>query len=220
MSRPSDIPSGFLKQLARHGGNALSAVLNRVIHLDPESRNQLETLEGKRLRLDLTGTAQSIGVTIEDRQIHLRALEESEMTPEAWQADTVVSGRPGDLFAAAAPEWGHSQSGVTIQGDTALARKLQKLFQQLDPDWEAPLARALGDVDGHQVDSALRAGRAWFDHAGRSTAAAARDYVRHESEQMVTAAEFNAFSREVEDTRDEVDRAAARLNRLEANRKP
>lgn len=214
MDQRSD--TDILQQLLHRGGEAVSGLVNRVLQLDPASAQRLAALEGKRLRLDLTGSGQSVLVLVSDRQLRLSLLSARE-AGESIEPDTVVSGRPGDLFAAAAPDWGHSDSGVTIRGDTGLARDLQKLLQQLDPDWEAPLAQLLGDVAGHQVAKFARAGRSWLQRAAESTAAAGQDFLRYENDALVSAPEFDRFSEQVETTRDAVDRAEARLKRLESH---
>ena len=74
----------------------------------------------------------------------------------------VISGSPAALFTMAAPEglgdWGSEGSRVTITGDANLARDLERLFSQLDPDWEGSLSRVFGDVWGHQVAAGIRTG--------------------------------------------------------------
>ena len=88
------------------------------------------------------------------------------------EPDTVISGSPAALFTMAAPEglgdWGSEGSRVSITGDANLARDLERLFSQLDPDWEGSLSRVFGDVWGHQVAAGIRTG------AGQARQAAER----------------------------------------------
>ena len=86
----------------------------------------------------------------------VRVRLESDGTP-----DTVISGTPVALFSMAEPDdadWGLPESKVQINGDATLARDLERIFRNLDPDWEGPLAGLLGDVAGHQAAQGIRQG--------------------------------------------------------------
>lgn len=188
-------------------GRIISDGLNRVLALDSRARERAAALNGRSLLLDLRGTGLLLRLSFHDTGVELAEARAEET------ADTIVRGGPGDLFAAALPEWGARDSRVSIEGDTQLARSLQKLFGELDPDWEAPLSRLLGDVAGYQVAGLIRAGSEWMRNAARSSAAMGRDYLRTESRMLADPHAFETFRIEVENLRDATERLEARVRR-------
>lgn len=132
----------------------LETAINHVLQLDIESPSRVKKLEGKLLQVDLKGLNITLFFTFKHGVVKVRL--EADTTP-----DTVISGTPVALFSMAEPEeadWGLPDSKVQINGDASLARDLERIFSQLDPDWEGPLAGMLGDVAGHQAAQGIRQG--------------------------------------------------------------
>lgn len=194
---------------------AVEAAVNRVLAMDVRSVERLERLEGKLLQLDLEGLAITLYFQF--------AFSVVEVTLDAdREPDARISGTPTALFSLAAPAdgkgWGTPGSGVRIEGDANLARDLAKVFEQLDPDWQATLDRLLGETLGYQVGQGLRQGAdglrrtldGVFDLAGR--------FLREESGELAEQNDIDSFNREVDDLRDGVDRLEVRLSRVERRR--
>lgn len=194
---------------------ALEAGINRVLAMDEQSVERLERLEGKVLQLDLEGLAITLYFQFAFSVVEVGLDAERE-------ADARISGTPTALFNLAAPVdgegWGAPGSGVRIEGDATLARDLGKVFEQLDPDWQASLDRVLGETLGYQVGQGLRQGAdglrrtldGVFDMAGR--------FLRDESGELAEQEAIDGFNRGVDDLRDGVDRLDVRLARVERRR--
>lgn len=191
---------------------ALEGAVNRVLALDPAAAGRMDRLEGRLLQLDIEGLGITLFFTFAYGSVQVSLDAEGE-------ADTMVSGTPAALFSMAAPEevsdWGLPGSGVRISGDAGLARDLGKLFEQLDPDWEAPLSNLLGDTLGFQVSSGLVRGVRALREAAKTTAELSAQYLRDESGLLVEADEVRDFGDGVERLRDGVGRLEARLRRFE-----
>lgn len=139
----------------------LETAINNVLQLDMESPSRVRKLEDKLLQVNLEGLNITLFFTFKHGVVRVRL--DAEGTP-----DTVISGTPIALFSMAEPEgidWGLPKSKVQINGDASLARDLERIFRQLEPDWETPLAGLLGDVAGHQAASGIRRG---FDNARKT----------------------------------------------------
>ena len=121
----------------------------------------------------------------------------------------VLSG--GDMAAL-------TDSGITITGKADLAQKLQRLLTLARPDPEEELAGLLGDAAAHQVGSALRQAADWGRRSSGIVAANLREYLQEEQQDIPSSYEMNRFTRDVQTLRDDVERAAARLDRLERRR--
>lgn len=132
----------------------LETAINHVLQLDMESPSRVRKLEGKLLQVNLDGLNITLYFTFKHGVVRVRL--DADGTP-----DTVISGTPVALFSMAEPEeadWGLPKSKVQINGDASLARDLERIFRNLEPDWEAPLAGLLGDVAGHQAAHGIRRG--------------------------------------------------------------
>jgi ubiquinone biosynthesis protein UbiJ len=108
---------------------------------------------------------------------------------------------------------------LRIEGDADLARRLQRLAERFDPDWQQPFTRVFGDILGVQVANAIAGALRHAKDAAGAFATNAAEYVTEESRDVVPRDELNAFHDDVDALRDDVDRMAARVARL-ANRIP
>jgi ubiquinone biosynthesis protein UbiJ len=205
-ARPS--PLNALKPLA---GRALESALNRALALDPETRDGLQALDGRRLVLRLAAPPLALQVRVEGGRLRVGPVDEAE-------PDLSVRATLGGLIAQLpfmrrddAPAVGT----LRIEGDADLARRLQRLAERFDPDWQQPFVAAFGDIVGVQlaglVSAALRGARSAAGVVATNTA----DYLQHESADVLGRAELDAFHDDVDAVRDDVERLAARIARLQ-----
>ncbi|MEJ2383784.1 MAG: SCP2 sterol-binding domain-containing protein [Xanthomonadales bacterium] len=195
----------------------LETGINRALALDPESEARLQRLADRMLQLDIEGVGITLFIAFTTRRVEVG-------TRSAHEPDTVIAGSPFALFAMAAPEgagnWTTSDSRVTITGDANLARDLERLFSQLDPDWEGSLSRLLGDVWGYQVAAGLRTGA---DQARRSATEAGemvREFVTREGGPVVREEELARFTADVDDLQNMLARLERRLAGPDRNGNP
>ncbi|MGO4611135.1 hypothetical protein AB4142_32875, partial [Variovorax sp. 2RAF20] len=47
---------------------------------------------------------------------------------------------------------------LRIEGDADLARRLQRLAERFDPDWQQPFVRVFGEILGVQIANSMAAG--------------------------------------------------------------
>jgi ubiquinone biosynthesis protein UbiJ len=194
---------------------SLEAAINRVLALDPEAAGRLDKLEGRVLELDVEGLGITLFMTTRYGAVHI----DLDSAPEP---DTTIRGTPLALFNMAAPAkveaWGLPGSRVHISGDANLARDMERVFRQLDTDWERHLSTILGDVVGYQVAAGLRQGAETLREVLRSSADMAGAYLRDEAPGLVRPAELEAFSREVENLTRTLAELEARLAKIRGER--
>ena len=192
-------------------GRALEAALNRVLALDPEARSSLRALDGRRVALKVESPPLALEVRVQGDALRVGPLD-GEREPDLGVRGT-LAGLLGQLpmfRRAAAPPVGR----LRIEGDAELARCLQQLARNFDPDWQKPFADVFGDVIGVQVANALATALKQVRDFATDGAQVAAEYVTEESRDVVPKAELEAFHDDVDALRDDVDRLAARIARL------
>ena len=201
-------PFDSLKPLA---GRTLEAALNRALSLDPEIREGLHALDGRSVALHVAAPDLALQVTVAGDRLQVGPVQSDR------QPDLSVRSTLGGLISQLpflrndnAPPIGK----LRIEGDADLARRLQRLAERFDPDWQQPFASVFGDVIGVQIANALRAGLRHACDAGGAFASNAAEYVTEESRDVVGRDELNAFHDDVDNVRDDVERLAVRIARL------
>lgn len=186
----------------------LEAGINRVLAMDESTPQRLSRLADRMLQLEVEGIGITLFIAFTDRRVEVGTRSDHE-------PDTVISGSPLALFTMAVPDgpgsWVEPESRVNITGDANLARDLERLFSQLEPDWEGSLSRVFGDVWGHQVAAGLKAGA---EHAKKSAGAAGEmveEFISREGGPLVRDAELEEFAGEVEEARCRLERLQERL---------
>lgn len=206
MTDPTPSPLAALKPLA---GRALETALNRALALDPDTRDSLRPLDGRRVAMRLASPPLALQIRV--------AGERLEVGPVEDEPDLSVRSTLGGLLSQLpflrnddAPPVGR----LRIEGDADLARRLQKLAERFDPDWQQPFVRVFGEILGVQVANACATGLRHARDAAGAFATNAAEYVTEESRDVVPREELNAFHDDVDTLRDDVERLAARIARL------
>lgn len=197
-------------------GRALEAALNRGLALDPETRDGLRALDGQRVALTLeplaaAGPPLAFQVRVDGDRLTVGPVDASD------EPDLSVRSTLGGLISQLpmfrrndAPPAGR----MKLSGDADLARRLQRMAERFDPDWQRPFAAIFGDVLGVQIANAIAAALKQARDAGRNLAESAAEYVTEESRDVVARAELDAFHDDVDALRDDAERLAARVVRL------
>jgi ubiquinone biosynthesis protein UbiJ len=211
-------------------GRALEAALNRALDLDPDTRAALQPLDGRSVVLALDAPAGreaaplALRMTVADARLQV-----GPATPEGGaQPDLAVRSTLGGvvslgmrtllprLLGTPADEADAMPVGrLRIEGDAELARRLQRLAERFDPDWQQPFTRVFGDVIGVQVANGMAAALRGARDSGRRLAETTAEYLTEESRDVVPRAELDAFFDDVDTLRDDAERLAARISRLQ-----
>ena len=194
-------------------GRALEAALNRALALDPDTRAALKPLDGRRIQLAVESPALAAEIRVEGERLVVGPAD------QANEPDLGVRGTLGGLISQLpffkrddAPPVGK----VRVSGDADLARRLQRMAERFDPDWQKPFVSVFGEVLGVQIAKGVAAALREAKVAGASVAGSAAEYLTEESRDVVAKDELHAFLDDVDALRDDVERLAARVNRLKS----
>ncbi|MGH8086572.1 MAG: ubiquinone biosynthesis accessory factor UbiJ [Lysobacter sp.] len=204
-------PPSPLNALKPVAGRALELALNRTLALDPDTRDSLRALDGRRVALRLASPPLALQVCVTGERLEVGPVD-GESEPDLSVRSTLggLIGQLPFLRNDDAPPVGQ----LRIEGDADLARRLQRLAERFDPDWQQPFTRVFGDILGVQVANALAAGLRHARVVAGEFAGNAAEFVIEESRDVVARDELNAFHDDVDGLRDDVERAAARIARL------
>jgi len=219
VSIASEEPS---ESLPWFGSELVEGAVNRLLALDPGLATTLATtLAGARVAIDVEGLATRIMLVIQEQGIAVDVRRRSsEAANDDPPPDVTISGLPLALLRTLGRDADQQTAtgAVRIEGDMRVARRLQALLAGIEIDLEEPLARVFGDVGAHQIARVGRGLSAWGRMASARLLAQGAEYLAREAGVLVTLAELDQFTLQVEDLRDDVERCAARVTRIERRR--
>ena len=203
-------PLDSLKPLA---GRALEAALNGLLALDPDTRDALAKLDGRRIELALSAPELALSITVRGDRLEVGPPDPATEPDLGLRASLggLLSQLPFQRPANSTPV-----GKLRVNGDAELARALQQLAQRFDPDWDRPFADAFGSILGPQIARSIREGLRGGRRVAGNLARDAAEFLTEESRDVVGKAELSAFHDDVDALRDRAERLAARLGHLRA----
>ena len=190
----------------------IADILNRNIAEITPAREIAAELNGTTVAIRVRDTALGAYFVFDDNIVALSA----EYTDDP---DVVIT---GSLITLARMMKGSGEAAirsgdVDLTGDAATAQRFQKLLDLAQPDIEEELSRVIGDVAAHRLAEIARGVGKWARDARSTMGGNIREYLQEESRDVPTRYEVDRFTQQVGTLRDDVERIAARLNRLESN---
>lgn len=192
----------------------LEITLNRYLSLDPETLARLADLTGKVVAVELRGLGVTLYMAPHGGGIQL--LGDYRGTPHTTIRGTLLSlARAGH-----GEDRGALFSGdVEIRGDITVGQRFEAILREMDIDWEEQLSRLVGDVAAHQVGNLARDTLAWGAKSVDTLSRDLSEYLQEESRQLPQRDEVDAFLAAVDSLRNDVERLAARVKRLQGRTK-
>ena len=198
----------------------LEALLRPVAEI--MNRNISETTPARKLAADLNGTTIAIRTRDTSLSTYFSFADNAVRLSTEYQSDpdVVISASLVTLGRMiASPDEAMIRSGdVEMTGDAVTAQRFQKLLGYAKPDIEEELSRVIGDVAAHRLAEIGRGVRNWASAARATMGDNVREYLQEESRDLPTRYEVDRFRSQLAVLRDDVERLAARLRRLEDSR--
>ncbi len=188
----------------------VETALNRALALDLSGRDALLKALIGPVQFNITAPfATSWTLARVGDQVQVRSQPDD-------QAVLSISGKPV-AFAALAlgDDRVFADERLRVAGDTALAHQLQRAMDQLEPDWEAAMARHIGDVPAHLLGRSIRNAVQWSRNAFNTMNANIEEYLHEESRALPGRRELEATFADIDELNLRAERLEARLNQLE-----
>lgn len=185
--------------------------LTRVLTSDADNARRLAALEGRTIVIALKQSNKEFALRVFQGQLTLVQIG------DPTDAEVRMTGRPGDFLALArASRRGDTIAAgrIEITGDLAIAQQVQNFLLELEVDFEELLSQYVGDVAAHHIGRFVSAGVTKASSAGVKFERDLTDYLHHESRSVVAKYETTEFADSVNQLYDEVERLAARVDRL------
>lgn len=188
----------------------LQALIDRGVEGSPRARDLLALLQGRRMQVVARHTPWDVMLQAQDGRLLL-------LRGATTAADVRLAGTPFGLLAMVRedPAAVIRRGDVSLSGDAEIGQRFQELTMLLRPDLEAGLARIIGDIPAYGIGSLLRKALAYGRASLGTQAQNVGEYLAHERRVLVPRAEAAQFLEDVDSLREDADRLAARVARLE-----
>lgn len=184
---------------------------NRLLAMDDRVIERCSELQGNCIKIHVTDLDLSLYCHPGNWGVRL-SLDEP-----ARKADASISGRLIALINLASQDdkvTTSIQGGISINGDAAVAQQMQKIFTELDLDWEEALSHYTGDVLAYRIHQQARGARDWLRQSLESLSQTSSEYLREEVRLTPTQVEFERFQQQATLLKQDVERAEIRLRHL------
>ena len=212
--------------------SAIETALNAWLKLDGESLAKCEALEGKIIRLHITGLDLNLfflpavsGIQVmanyPDSALADEQDDESEVKFDGT-VDATIHGSPMALMRLSTSDNAGAsmlESDVEIDGDMRVAEKFSAILKEVDIDWEEILSKLVGDIIAHQAGQVVRSGSDWFSQSIEAMKLNTSEYLSEESKVTPAEAELEYYMDQVDDLRMDIDRLEARVKNIQSSLK-
>ncbi len=210
--------------------SAIETALNVWLKLDGESLTKCKAIEGKIIRLHITGldlnlfflpAVSGMQVMANYPDIALADnVEQKEYSHNFYtgEVDATIHGSPMALMRLSTAENSGAsmlESDVEIDGDMRVAEKFSAILKEVDIDWEELLSKLVGDIFAHQAGQVFRSGSDWFSQSLEAMKLNTSEYLSEETKVTPADAELDYYMDQVDELRMDVDRLQARINNIQ-----
>lgn len=190
---------------------AAEATVNAALRLSPHSVEALKPLAGRVLALECTRPAITLYMHSEaNGEMRLQGVNEGPVA-------TRVTGTAQDFASLAQsedPAAALINGGIQLEGSSSTLIDMQRVFNDLDIDWEAPLVSGLGDVAGHQVAGMLSAAFDWSQQARGNLRRQLEEFAIEEARLAPPRLALEHFYEDVQQLSERSERLEQRVERL------
>ncbi|KPQ29777.1 MAG: hypothetical protein HLUCCX14_03905 [Marinobacter excellens HL-55] len=201
-------------------GPTLSSAASAIAELGLNQALELDTAGRQALLAALVGPVQfTITAPLPMAWTLNRVGERVQVRSQPAEAPALtISGR-AMAFAALAmgDDRVFADERLLVDGNTALAHQLQRALSQLEPDWEAAMARHLGDVPAHFLGKSIRNAVHWSRNAVSTMNSNVEEYLHEESRALPGRRELEATFQDIDELSLRTERLEARLNQLDSS---
>ena len=193
----------------------IETAINAWLKLDGETLPRFSDLDGKIIRLHITGL--DLNMFFLPSPAGIQVLGNYPSIDEGGILDATIHGSPMALIRlSTSRNAGETllKSDVEIEGDIQVAEKFSAILREVDIDWEELLSKLVGDIIAHQAGQVTRNINSWIKESADAMKMNAGEYLNEESKLTPADAEVNHYMDQADEMRMGVDRLEARIKLL------
>ena len=190
--------------------------LNQLIKSDQHLQSIVQKFDDQLLEIHTTTPTAFICIHF-NNGIRLSAISSNDLgvTPTARVSSKATSLlrlllTTSDSAALSNPE-------IEISGDAQFVHAIFQSLKNLDLRWDDLLAPWLGDLSTHLAKTSSDSIRQWSAQSKTSITATLSDYLRQESRLLPAQGQLDQFNSAMDDLKLRIDRAKARIERLNSH---
>ncbi|MES1937896.1 ubiquinone biosynthesis accessory factor UbiJ [Salinisphaera hydrothermalis] len=206
-------PAGDFRGLPGPARAAAEMALNRYIGADATALERAAALAGRSLTVCFSDLGLAVTFIGERHGLQVGGSPDGDPDVRLTGRSTVFA----RVFFSGGRE-GLTGGGLRIEGDIGIAQQFADLFSGVDFNLGDLLDQRFGPVVGHFLEQGAKSAAGLFSRLRRELPAQTAEYLREETRDVVGAWEHEKLAAEVQAFRDEVERTAARIKRLERRR--
>ena len=188
----------------------VASYLNRTIAEVTPARELCARLDGKVVAIRVRDTALAMYFVFDAETVELAVDSEREPDVAITASIVTLASMIGSDGAQAIRD-----GNVDLTGNAGVAEAFRDLLSFTKPDIEEELSKFVGDAAAHRLGQLAAGLRDWALDARSTMGGNIREYLQEESRDVPSRYEVDEFARKVDTLRDDVERLATRLNRLE-----
>jgi len=195
--------------------SVIEEITNAYLKLDPENSKRLQTLNGRKLGLIITGINLQMCLHFKDTHIHFEPLN-SEI-PQQQILDVKVEASPLDLLSYTL--WTHNDPNpfaqqFSVTGSTHVLQDISDFFKNVEIDWEEYLSNWLGDNLAHSLCQSCKQIQSWQKNVVQTLKYNLLEYLQEEAKDLPPSAAVRHFYDEIQTLSFDVDRLQARFKKF------
>ncbi|MEL6870954.1 MAG: SCP2 sterol-binding domain-containing protein [Pseudomonadota bacterium] len=189
----------------------LTLLINKRISEQTPARELAESLEGETMAVRVRDTGIAVYLHVVDGKLTLSTRYNEE-------PGVVLSGSPISLagLAGSDPLKLVREGHIKMSGDAMMGAKFQALLRYAQPDLEDELANVVGDTAAHTAGTVARGLKNVAGAVSDRLHSNVGEYLTENRETLPSREMFAAFQGDVETLRDDVARAAARVQAIQS----
>lgn len=180
---------------------ALEIAFNRLLALDPPTRERLAALAGQVIAIEVPALGLMLAVAPHAEGVQL-------LSPPPQEADAHIRGRLADLLQA---QRGGGMGALDIEGDKHLASAFATALRGARIDWAELLAPWLGDIAAERGMQALASLTGALREGAESVLRSGAEFLSYEREALVSANEWDSFRAELRELHEAIGALERRL---------
>lgn len=187
------------------------ALVNRQLAASTSAAPLMAELDGRCLVFQVRDSALGLCLAMADGRLtgSTTLPEDADVRLEGSLLDLARLALDGDAAVL-------GDRGVSLSGRADLAQSFQRLLRLGRPDPEEELARLVGDAAAHRIGRTVAEAADWRRQTQETLTANLREYLQEERRELPSRHEMNRFAQDVQELRDALARAQARLRRAAA----